>query len=376
MKVLMVTPSYHPIVGGSETAIRILSAKLNEIGVQTDVMTYNMNRKWKPIWREETEGRGLFKVFREPAFNLADILRINPLELLRLYVVPAPGFTKRFEEYDVIHFQGEADLSFLFFSFFVRKPKIWTSHANKAKLPRLKRLFKLFFPHLADLYIAHQIGLLSDLGVPRSKSLVLNSFGVDTSTFRPDEAQRIDNLILFVGRIEKSKGLHILLEALPQVVSPVRLIVIGPKSELLKSDIEYTDECLERIEEINSSGFHRVNYLGPLDQKRLLPWYQKAAVLVRPDLDGLSGGLTSLEALACATPVIGTGNHVIRDGINGIIVPPDNVDKLAKALNELLNKRDLGRKYGNEGRRLIEEHYSWEKVVTDLTKLYKAVLGN
>jgi glycosyltransferase involved in cell wall biosynthesis len=375
MKVLMVTPSYHPIVGGSETAIGILSAILNEIGVQTDVLTYNMNQKWNPIWREETEVEGLFKVFKEPAFNLANILGINPLELVRVYVIPAPRFIKRFKNYDVIHFQGEADLSFLLFSFFLRKPKIWTSHANKAKLPRLKRLFKLFFPHLADLFIAHEMKLLSDLGVPRSKSLAFQSFGVQTTTFHPDETMRVDNLILFVGRIVESKGLRVLLEALRYVALPSQLIIIGPKSNLSRSDREYAEICLDIIEQVNAQGLHRVKYLGAMDQNGLLTWYQRAAVLVRPDLDGVSGGMTSLEALACATPVIGTGNHVIKDGINGIVVPSNNARELGNALNKLLNNRDLGRKYGDEGRRLIEEHFSWRIIAADLARLYAAMLS-
>lgn len=371
MKVLMVTPSYYPIVGGSETAIRIISTMLNEIGVHTDVMTFNMNRKWDPIWREKTDDNGLFQVVKVPALNLANIFRINPLELVRVYVIPKPGFTKRFKDYDVIHFQGEADLSFPLFSFFARKLKIWTSHSNYAKLPRLKRLFKLIFPRLADLYIAHELELLSNLGVPRSKSLTLQSFGVDTETFRPDETKRIDNLILFVGRITKSKGLHVLLEALAYVTSQTQLVIIGPKE-----DVAYSESCMDKIKQVTGSSAHNVKYLGVMDEKSLVPWYQKAAVLVRPDLDGVSGGLTSLEALACATPVIGTGNHLIKDGVNGILVSPNNAKQLAKALNELLENEELREKYGSEGRKMIEERFSWEKIAKNLAKVYEVVLSN
>lgn len=376
MKVLLVTPSYHPIVGGTETAIRILSTTLNEIGIHTDVMTFNMNQKWNPIWREETEDNGLFKVFKMPAFNPATFFRINPLELIYVYVIPRPDFAKKFKDYDIIHFQGEADFSFPLLSFFVRKPKIWTSHVNYARLPRLKRLFKLFFPRLVDLYIAHELGLLSNLGVPRSKSLVFQSFGVDAKTFRPDETKKLDNLVLFVGRITKSKGLHVLLEALPYVSSQTQLIIIGPKSDSSKSDLEYAEACMDRVKQVRSSGIHSIEYLGPMDEKSLVPWYQRAVVLVRPDLDGFSGGLTSLEALACATPVIGTGNHLIRDGVNGILVPPGNVMELAKALNKLLGNKELRRKYGTEGRRMVETHFSWESIVKDLAKIYEAMLSN
>jgi len=79
MKVLLITPSYLPIIGGSELIARDLSIKLNDMGIHTDIMTLNMNEKWKPIWREEVENNGLFRVFKVPAFNPFGALAINPL---------------------------------------------------------------------------------------------------------------------------------------------------------------------------------------------------------------------------------------------------------------------------------------------------------
>lgn len=363
----MVTPSYYPIIGGTETAVRILSTKLNKMGIHTDVMTYNMNRKWNPIWREETEDNGLFKVFRVPAFNLSSVFRINPLELLRVHVIPKPNFTKKFEDYDIIHFQGEADLGFPLFSYFIRKPKIFHCHGNIAKFPRLKKLFKRIFPRLADLYIAYRLELLSDLGVPKSKSLAL-PFGVDVETFRPDETKKLDNLILFVGRIARDKGLHVLLQALPYLTIPTQLVIIGPKW-----DMEYAEVCMDVIKQMAYRGVHRVKYLGAMDESSLVPWYQKAAVLVRADLDGVSGGFTALEALACGTPVVGTGNHYIKNGVNGILVPPNDPEKLAEALKKLLEDKELREKYGKEGRRIIEQHFSWESIIKKLIKVYRAM---
>ena len=371
MKVLLVTPSFSPIVGGSESAVQILSTKHNEIGVHADVMTYNMHRKWYPLLREQTENNGFFNIFRVSAINPARIFRINPFELLKVYVIPKPGFTKKFRDYDVIHFQGEADLSFIIFSCFTRKTKLFTSHANCAKPPRLKWLFMLNFPHLADLFIAHNSEILSELGVPKSKSMVFDSFGVDVNTFRPNEKKKSDNLVLFVGRILESKGLHVLLEALPYVTSPIHVVIIGPNV-----DAKYLEKCLEKVNLLNKKGFHKVTYLGPLDELSLVPWYQKAAILVRPDLEGFSGGLTSLESLACATPVIGTGNHIVKDGVNGILVPPNNSEELGRALNKLMNNKELRRKYGAVGRSIIEKQFSWEKIVRKLRKVYEFISAN
>lgn len=68
MKVLMVIPSYHPIIGGTQILVRKLATTLNIMGTHADVMTFNMNRKWSPVWREEI-WKDEFKVFRIPVFN-------------------------------------------------------------------------------------------------------------------------------------------------------------------------------------------------------------------------------------------------------------------------------------------------------------------
>ena len=69
------------------------------------------------------------------------------------------------------------------------------------------------------------------------------------------------------------------------------------------------------VEMINAQGKHRVELLGRKGEKELIPWYQKATFLVAPHLDQICGGLTTLEALACATPIIATGNEVVKDRI-------------------------------------------------------------
>ena len=55
MRVLMVTPSFYPVKGGTETMVRNLSIELNKVGVHVDVMTFNMDRKWNPKWRKKIE---------------------------------------------------------------------------------------------------------------------------------------------------------------------------------------------------------------------------------------------------------------------------------------------------------------------------------
>ena len=55
LKVLMLTPTYYPIISGSETAMRLLAMGLNSNRIQTDVMTLNMDKLWLPKWTGRTE---------------------------------------------------------------------------------------------------------------------------------------------------------------------------------------------------------------------------------------------------------------------------------------------------------------------------------
>jgi glycosyltransferase involved in cell wall biosynthesis len=381
VKVLIVTPSYFPIVGGSETLIRTLSTKLNEAGVHTDVMAFNMDEKWKVLWSEEIYKNSNFKIFKVPGFKplpfLSESLLYQPL---RINVLPRLDFKKRFEDYDIIHFLGEADLSLPFFSRPVKKPKIMhcvsvpTLDSQLRKHTVLSKPLVRIFRNLANLYIVfspEEKKVLVDMGIPTNNVLLLH-YGVDTEVFRPDESKKLDNLILFVGRIDRVKGLHVLLRSLRYLDFKTKVVVIGPTG-----DSRYFAQIEKMSSEVNRQGVHSVDYLGEMEQNDLVPWYQKATVLARPDLIGSSGaGCSTLEALACGTPVVGVGNHVVKNDVNGLIIPRNDSERLGDALRRVLLDRSLRERYGREARRVIEEHFSVKSCITKLIRIYDFLLNS
>lgn len=376
MKVLIVTPSYFPIVGGSETLVRLISTKLSDNGIHVDIMTYNIDKKWVPILKDKVDFEKNTKIFRIFAVNLFPFLRISPLNTpFRINIFPMPTFRKRFKDYDIIHFLGEADLSMPLFSYSIKKPKIMhcVGIPGLDKMLRrhitLKKYFAWVFSRIANIFIVFSTEeklVLTNIGIQSKRVLVL-PYGIDTDVFRPDEGKRLDNLILFVGRIDHVKGLHVLLASLTRLTLKTRVVIIGPAV-----DPAYFKQ-IDRIRtKLNKAGVHSVEYLGQLDQSDLIPWYQKATVLVRADLVGASGaGISTLEALACGTPVIGVQNHVIQDGINGLIIPPNDPEKLAIALQKIIRSRKLRKDYGEAARRMIEEDYSWQSHISRLSVVYK-----
>jgi len=87
-----------------------------------------------------------------------------------------------------------------------------------------------------------------------------------------------------------------------------------------------------------------------------------------------------LEAMAAGLAVVATNvgdvPSVVRDGVDGLIVPPGEIDALAAAMIKIASDASLRRSMGRSGRQRVEEKYSLEVVVNDLIKIYDELLGS
>ena len=379
MQVLLVTPSYFPIVGGSEVLTHVIAEKLNKTGIHCDIMTLNMNRKWNPLWREKIAIDGSAVVFREPAINIFPRLPNPFFNILRIVVIPNLIFLRKLRNYDIIHFVGEADLGFPLFSFFVKKPKLLQCVAIfrkggiykyfTSKHPSFGKIFNGILPKLADKFVISSIeekNLLSDLGIPKSKIAIL-PIGVDTDLFKPNSTKKTENTLLFVGRIYPIKGLHILIRALFYIKTPIHLVVVGSSW-----DPNYMKKIEGMAIVINRENFHRVTFLGEIDQKALVSIYQRATLVVCPFLYETYSNVVR-ESLACGTPVVTTGTHLVENHSDGISLALRNPKDLGNVINRLLDKPEMLEEAGREGRKTIERYFSWESVVKALLSIYGEV---
>jgi len=367
LRVLMVTPCYYPIKGGTETVVRNLSIALNKTGIDTDVMTFNMDRKWNPKWRGKIEKIDGITVFKIPALNWLPIehsLRVTS----GINLIPG-RFTHLLRSYDIIHFHE--DLSFPFFSFLVKKPKLFHIHGHVHR-----HLYGAILSHIADFYISISRKIekyLAELGIAKEKIIYLPN-GVNTKLFSPIRKKE-NNLLLFVGRITFGKGLHILLESLHHLKKPVHLVIIGPADWSHK----YYQDMLKLMEMENRKGIHQITYLGALDQTDVVKWYQKASIFILPSF-GEAFPVVNLEALSCETPVIATRvggvPEVVRNHENGILVPPNDSISLAKAIQFLLENKEIRAKYGREGRKCVVKFYSLEAAVEKLRRIYEQLINS
>ena len=171
--------------------------------------------------------------------------------------------------------------------------------------------------------------------------------------------------VLFVGRLERRKGVEELVPAFVQVKArrpTLRLIVVGEGPE--------RDRCQALLPARLRADAVFVGRVGSDDLPR---FYASADVFAAPAVGGESFGIVLLEAMASGVPVVASSipgyRSVLRDGVHGRLVPPGDARALADALDVLLDNAVLRSAMGEEGRRAARD-YDWPVVTQRLRSLY------
>jgi glycosyltransferase involved in cell wall biosynthesis len=221
----------------------------------------------------------------------------------------------------------------------------------------------------------NMIEAVERLGVPHKKSCVI-PMGVDLKTrFVPAETMRINDNILFVGRLVEKKGLHYLIYALPLILKrypqvTLRIVGDGPEKINLKRVCEKLG--------VNAN----VRFLGAVKNELLPTLYQTSGVLVFPSVIAGDGdregfGLVLVEALGCECPAIVTDlpamQDIVVDGKTGLVVPQKNIRKLAEKVILLLGDQKLRESLGREGRRYVLRNFDWTIIAEKYRKLIESI---
>jgi glycosyltransferase involved in cell wall biosynthesis len=313
----------------------------------------------------------------------------------------------REEPFDVIEVTEEAGL---FITLFMRRVSIvsrlhgeqYTFVKYTPNLPltlglRLSRIVQRMALRRTRLLLspskAHAQEIIAELGSDRPPiKIIPNTVALPKSSYQTlaegeedwtaSDAQKVADsglpmtkgpIVLFVGRLERRKGVSVLLESARLVLAEIRTVhffLAGGHQPTLA--VEY----LERLVHHCSLNGH-VHFLGHVPREQLCGWYRKATLCVLPSYYE-TFGIAALEPMAFGVPVIATCtgalSEVVEDGVTGILVAPGDPVALASAIIRLLKQGDLREAMGQEGRRRVQRFFDVDHVLNSNLVLYQRFL--
>jgi len=370
--------------GGQNVYVAELARRLGEIGHEVDVFTRWDSELLPPVV-SFAEG---VRVVNLPAGPARSVPKDNLFPFMARFRDAFYRFARRESTvYDLVHAnfwmsgwmacEAKRDLGLPFAQTFHALGEIKRREQGVADTsPPERRMVEFRILEEMDLVLATcpaEVEELTTLYDADPTRLTLVPCGVDARTFRPVERKEARGTlglpdrptVVYVGRLVPRKGVDTLVEAfalLPRRLD-AQLVIVGGEPETGDSPEAKRLSVLARKLKVAK----RVTFVGSRPQRELHCYYGAADVAVSvPHYEPF--GMTPLEAMACATPVVGSKVGGIKtsvsDGKTGYLVPPKVPEALAGRLLRLLSDGELNACMGRAARRRIEEHYTWGHVAT------------
>jgi phosphatidyl-myo-inositol alpha-mannosyltransferase len=174
--------------------------------------------------------------------------------------------------------------------------------------------------------------------------------------------------VLFVGRAEERKGLPVLLRAFEALAEhvPCRLVVVGVGEDEIEPHL--ADPAVSR----------RIDTRGRVSREELWRAYREADVLCAPSLAGESFGMVLTEAFAAGTPVLASAiagySDVVSDGVDGVLIPPGDPQRLAEELQLLYHQPQRRLQMGAAARRSAKR-FGWPRIAVRIERVYERALA-
>jgi glycosyltransferase involved in cell wall biosynthesis len=252
------------------------------------------------------------------------------------------------------------------------KPLVTTLHGTDVRLARAVAFSRPAFRHVmhhSTTVTAVSRWLASEaVAVVPGATPTVAPMPVATELFSPD-GQHPANRVLFVGRLNKQKGIELLLHAISRVPDQsLSLDVVG--------DGDDHDELVALAQALGIGD--RVRWHGAVPQPSLVNFYRGATALVVPSVnEGL--GLVAVEAQLCETPVIAFDSgglpDIVQHDRTGVLVKDVDAGALAAALVSLLERDDRGAALGAAGRLHALATFAPESVARRYADIYRSAIA-
>jgi len=183
----------------------------------------------------------------------------------------------------------------------------------------------------------------------------------------PSEA-RTPGLVLGVGRLVEKKGFDLLIEAVAALAPnhpALRLVLIGDGDERASLEVKAAALGIE----------DRVTFTGALPQERVADWLRRAELMAAPCRVGTDGNQDALptvllEAMGSGLPVVSTPvagiPEIVTDGVEGLLVPPEDTDGLAEAVGRLMSEPETRRAMSQAGPLKLARCFDRSNTISEL----------
>jgi glycosyltransferase involved in cell wall biosynthesis len=375
MRILQVSPFYHPHAGGVESHVRSLATEFARQGHEVTVLTSRYDRAL-PV-EETLDG---YRVLRARTLG---ILWNTPLD---------PGIRSMIEKVpaDIVHIHYPPPLTGYFAARGLRNRKVpvcLTYHcdlylpgaAGRLATALYERVFLPVTFARVDRFVVHTASYGRTSSALRGRRLEVIPSSVDLERFRPDghgaEVRKMLGLqdkrvLAFTGRLVPHKGIDALLRALPELPDDVALLVVGRGPTL--PDLTATARRLG-VED-------RIRFCPNVSDSDLPRFLHAADLFVFPSQNRLEGfGLAVAEAMAAGLPAVIADmpgvREVIEPGVEGLLVEPLIPSDIAAKVRILLDDPALRARMAAAALRRARERYGVEVVAGQLLTLYRSLLA-
>ena len=376
MKILHVVPTYLPATryGGPIFAVHGLARALVERGHDVDVFTTNVDGDGEsdvPLrQRVDLDGVGVY-YFSSPMRRLywspqmrqalgASIRGYDVAHLHSVFLYPTAAAARAAEKAHVPYVISPRGMLV---------PELIAAKSRWTKTAWLRLVERRNFTHAAAIHFTTEREREDTLRttMPIPASFIVPNGVVLSGAPAASPAQRDENTILSLGRINWKKGIDRLIAALPHV-DHTRLVIAGNDEENLTPRLK---ELAERLGVAN-----RVEF------RRRVDGDAKDALLARATIFALTSmsenfGNVVLEAMAAETPVLLTAEvglaEEVRRARAGVVVP-GQPREIANAIRKLLDEPEERRAMGARGRHAVETRFTWPRVAEEMEAQYARLL--
>ncbi len=251
-------------------------------------------------------------------------------------------------------------------------PLVTTLHGTDVRLARTVAFsrpgFRHVMHHSAQVTAVSRYLAAEASQVVSAPSPIVAPMPVAVELFSPG-GKRSEKRLLFVGRLNKQKGIELLLHAVSRLPDPsIQLDVVGDGEDR---------DALQQLA-VGLGLADRVHWHGAVPQPKLADFYRVAAALVVPSVnEGL--GLVAVEAQLCDTPVVAFDSgglpDIVQHDRTGILVHDIDAGALAAALVSLLERDDRGAALGAAGRLHALATFAPESVARRYADIYRAAIA-